>query len=325
MKRILFLLTAMSIGMVTSGAVAGSLPGPVVETDWLKSNLENVVILDIRSDLKSFAAKPVFKKNKKTGKNVLVRVGGHIKNARLVNYRKIRGKRKIDGREVTRMIIPRTDFEALIQKAGINKGDVVVVVSKGLSTGDMTAATRIFWQMKYYGHDDIAILNGGLAQWLVDGNEVSTGLEAYAKGNWVATTERKNLLATSAQIQDAAASGKYEIIDNRPIDQYLGVWHKSYVYKPGHIPGARIFPVELMMRSTPPVKFLPPDELRKLMIAMRIDPKAPAVNYCNSGHLASGGWFVMHEILGNKNVSLYDGSMHQWTLEKRPTEVMILH
>jgi thiosulfate/3-mercaptopyruvate sulfurtransferase len=55
-----------------------------------------------------------------------------------------------------------------------------------------------------------------------------------------------------------------------------------------------------------------------LMRASGIDPKAPTVAYCNTGHLASGAWFVMSEILGNHSTRLYDGSMSLWTREKRP-------
>jgi thiosulfate/3-mercaptopyruvate sulfurtransferase len=50
----------------------------------------------------------------------------------------------------------------------------------------------------------------------------------------------------------------------------------------------------------------------------------PAVSYCNSGHLAAGPWFIEYELIGNKKTSLYDGSMHLWTLQKRPVEGVTL-
>ena len=55
---------------------------------------------------------------------------------------------------------------------------------------------------------------------------------------------------------------------------------------------------------------------------MGVKTDAKTITYCNSGHLASGGWFMMHELMGNKNVKLYDGSMHEWTLEKHPVTAM---
>ena len=312
----------MLVFMQASSAMSATVPGPVVETDWLKVNLSEIVVLDVRSDLKSFIAKPKYKTNAKTGKKKFVSVGGHIKGAHLLNYKKARATRKVDGRDVTRMGLPKPAFEKLMQEAGINRDAPIIIVSKGMSTGDMTAATQIFWQLKYFGHDDVAILNGGMAQWIMDGNEISTAAANLTKGNWVAQTERKELLASSEQVKAASDSGKISIIDARSMDQYFGIWHKSYVYADGHIASARPLPPQLMMRAKMPVKFLSARDVKKIMIATHINPKSASISYCNSGHLASGAWFVMHEILGNKNASVYDGSMHQWTLEKRPTVVL---
>ncbi|MGB5396371.1 MAG: rhodanese-like domain-containing protein, partial [Gammaproteobacteria bacterium] len=62
--------------------------------------------------------------------------------------------------------------------------------------------------------------------------------------------------------------------------------------------------------------------VRQMATELGISPDANMITYCNSGQLASASWFVFSELLGNKNVKLYDGSMHQWALEKRPVSVM---
>lgn len=296
-------------------AVAGSLPGPVVETDWLANNKSNVVILDIRKDVKSFIKKPKYKKNKKTGKKKLAKVGGHIPGAILVNYKKLRAAKKIDGRKVVKMIVSKSAFEKLMQSSGVNKDSNVVIVSKGQDNGDMTMATRLYWQMKYYGHDNMAILNGGTAQWILDKRAINTKKSKAKKGNWLATAERKEILATSAEVE-AAVKAKTQLVDTRPISLYLGTWRKkSYVFANGHIPGAKAFPNELL--TTPmPAKFLSVSKSKTLFEQMGINADKQSVAYCNSGHLATGSWFVMSELMGNKNVKMYDGSMHQWTLEK---------
>ena len=54
--------------------------------------------------------------------------------------------------------------------------------------------------------------------------------------------------------------------------------------------------------------------------ASGVDPQASTITYCNTGHLASSAWFVLSEVLGNKQTRLYDGSMHEWTLEKRAVQ-----
>ncbi|MCK5387161.1 MAG: sulfurtransferase [Gammaproteobacteria bacterium] len=302
-------------------AYAVNLSGPLVETDWLAKNKGDVVILEIRKDVKSFKKKPVFKKNKKTGKSKLKKVAGHIPGSILVNYKKLRSKKKIDGRTVVKMIVSKSAFEKLMQASGVNKNSAVVIVSKGQGDGDVTMATRLYWQMKYYGHDNMAILNGGMAQWIVDKRKVSSKAIKAKKGNWIATAERNEIFATSKDVA-AAVKAKSQLVDTRPISLYLGTWRKkSYVFANGHIPGAKPYPNELLS-SKMPAKFLKVSDSKSLFEQMGIKTDKKSITYCNSGHLATGSWFVLSELMGNKNVKMYDGSMHQWTLEKRDVTKM---
>jgi thiosulfate/3-mercaptopyruvate sulfurtransferase len=281
-----------------------------------------LVILDVRADVRSFTQEPRFYKDKKTGKPVLAAVGGHIPGAVLVPYKDIRTKRKVGDLEVDKMIPAKADFEKLIRASGVNRDSAVVVVTQGESDGDVTIATRMYWQLKYYGHDNLAILDGGMAQWLTEGREVSVAMSRPAPGDWSATAERSELFASSEDVAAAAGDPSSQLMDNRPISQYLGTARKPYVFAAGHIPSAKHFPTELITEAGAPAKFLPTEELRQLARAMGLDEAKPTISYCNSGHLASGGWFVMHELLGNKDVKLYDGSMHEWTLEQRPVTRM---
>lgn len=324
MKKIIALF-AIAVSIVTSTEVsAGQLPGPLVETDWLAKNLANVTILDVRADLKSFNAKPVFITNKKSGKKKLVKIGGHIPGARLVNYKKTRTTVEINGKKVQKMLPDKATFEKLMQKTGLNKNSTIVIVTKGQNNGDMTMATRLYWQLKYFGQDDMAILNGGMAQWILDGRQLSGVAEKSVHGNWIATAERKDILATTDDVSKALRNKSTQLIDNRTLDLYLGTWKKSYVYDEGHIPGAKIFPNSVMTTHGTPAKFFSVEEIRKLSNGLGINAGKETITYCNSGHLASGGWFIMHELLGNKNVKLYDGSMHEWTLNKGKVKSMTM-
>ena len=317
MKKVKLLLVTGFIMLFSNGLLAASVPGPLVETSWLAKNKSNVVILEIRKDVKSFTKKPVFSKNKKTGKLKLKKVAGHIPGSTLVNYKNLRSNKKIDGRTVQKMLVGKVAFEKVMQDAGVNKNSAVVIVSKGENNLDLTMATRFYWQMKYYGHDNMTILNGGMAQWLIDKRKLSTKATKPAKGNWVSTAERNNILATSKDVE-SAVSKKGQLVDTRPISLYLGTWRKkSYVYANGHIPGAKPFPNELLS-SKMPAKFLNPSDSKSLLQQMGVKTDKESITYCNSGHLATGSWFVLSELLGNKNVKMYDGSMHEWTLEKHP-------
>lgn len=313
----------MALMLFSGTALAVKVPGPLVDSAWLAKHLNEVVVLDVRKDTKSFVMPPRFAVDKKTKKKKLASVGGHIPGSVLVDYGKIRSKQKVGGHEYQKMLPGKQAMEALIQAHGVNQDSAIIIVSKGQNNGDMTGATRLYWQLKYYGHDNMAILNGGVGQWINDRQKVTITPTKSARGNWKATAERHEILATSEDVARAMKDPSVQLVDNRPIAQYLGTYYKkSYVYAAGHIPGAKSFPNELLTKPSTPAQFLPVKTLSDLSKAMGINPNKQTITYCNSGHLATGGWFYMHEMLGNKNVKMFDGSMHQWTKEKRPVVTM---
>jgi thiosulfate/3-mercaptopyruvate sulfurtransferase len=321
MKRYTLALSVLFL-LLGRSAFAVELPGPLVDTAWLAKHHKQVVVLDVRADVKSFTEAPVYATDKKTGKKVLAKVSGHIPGSVLVDYKNVRTKRKVGNLEVDYLIPEKSIFEKLMQDAGVNRDSTVVIATKGVNNLDMTMATRVYWQLKYFGDDKIAILNGGLNEWIKDGHEVSTAPSSAKPGNWVATAEHKELLASSDDVAKAVKDKQVQLVDNRPLSQYLGVAKQPYVYEYGHIPGAKPYPNELFVAAGGPAKFLPTPQLKDLAKQMGVKTDAKTITYCNSGHLASGGWFMMHELMGNKNVKLYDGSMHEWTLEKHPVTAM---
>lgn len=306
--------------MGSTNAFALQVPGPLVDTQWLAKNQQNVTIIEVRKDVKSYTASPVFAKDKKSGKNKLAKVGGHIPHSSLVNYKQVRQNRTVNGKMVKFLIPEKSAFEKLMQTAGLNKNSTIVIVSKGENNHDMTMATRLYWELKYFGQDNMAILNGGVAQWINDGHKVSSASSKSAKGNWVATAERKEILATSDDVAKAIKDGKTQLLDTRSLSQYMGMWKKPTLKTAGHIPGARVFPNELL--TSPKNKFYPAAKMKQLTAQLGLKSTGKTITYCNTGHLASGSWFVMHELLGDKSAKLYDGSMHEWTLENRPTVAM---
>ncbi len=324
MNTIARFCTLAALLLASGTAVAVQLPGPLVDAAWLEKNLAKVTVLDVRNDIKSFTTAPMYTRDMKTGQQQLARIGGHIPGALITSYKHVRRARLINGNRVTRMLPDQKDFEYFMQLVGLNKDSTVVIVSKGEGIGDMTMATRLYWQLKYYGQDNLAILDGGMASWLMDKREVSTDGKRPPQGNWEITTERKALLATSDDVAAVVKTGAAQLVDTRSLAQYLGTYKKSYVFAKGHIPGAKPFPNEMLTKPSAPATFTPIKTLRTLAAELKIDTDKDIITYCNSGHLASGSWFVFSELMGNKNVRLYDGSMHQWTLEKRPVTALKL-
>ncbi len=322
MKRLERLLATLFMLSCSTLVHAIQVPGPLVETDWLDKHQGEVVILDVRKDTKTFTEGPVFKTDKKTGKRQLQKTGGHIAGAAPVNYKHVHAAREIEGDKVMHPIPEKAEFEKLMQKSGVNRDSAVVIMSEGKGNEDLAMATLLYWELKYYGHDNMGILNGGLAQWLVDGRKIVMTAAEPSTGNWQATAERGTILASAADVMGAMKTGSAQLVDNRSLGEYLGIQSKTNVKANGHIPGARVFPGELMGSERLPAKFLPVDELRQLLQAMHIRDEAAAITYCNSGQTASEGWFILSELLGNRDVRLYAGSMQEWTLKKLPVNTM---
>lgn len=295
---------------------------PLIETDWLAKHIEDVVVLDIRTDKKGFMSTPAYHQNKKNNERTLARVGGHIPGAQFILYKNVRDKRLFDGKTFKYMIIESDKFKNIMQTAGVNQDSHVVITTNAESVFDLTIASRMYWQIKYYGHNKVSILNGGTAQWISDGREISSTAHEIPVGDWKANQEIPSILADSHQVMAAVQNAEIQIVDIRPLGQYLGTFKSSKVSAKGHIPTAKVLPVDLLSNRDMPIKFSSKQELLELANALGIDSQQPLITYCNSGHMASGGWFVFHELLGNKLAKLYDGSMHQWTHEGRPVVTM---
>lgn len=317
-------LYMLAAALLARNAYGLELPGPVVETDWLAAHLAQVRLLDVRADAASFTRQAVLVRKRFTGDLRIQTLGAHIPGATLVEFQTIRTSREIDERDVRYMLPETAEFEELMQSWGVNRGDVIVIAHGGMTNSDVTMATRLYWQIKYFGHTQVAILNGGMAQWLVEGRQATLENPQVTTGNWESGELNAAIYASSEAVEDALQGNDVVLLDTRSLGQYLGIHKQSYVRGRGHIPGARVFPSELLTTDRPPLLFADSGDIRQMAVALGIDPDADMITYCNSGQWASGSWFAFHELLGNTNVSVYDGSMHQWALEKRPVTKMIM-
>lgn len=321
MKQSLSKLTAATVtAFGLACAHAGVLPGPLVDVQWLASHLDTVQVVEVRSNVKSFTAKPEFEVDAKTGKKTLTDVGGHIPNARLIDMKNMRVERNVGDLKVKYMIPERAAFEKAIQAAGIDADKPIVLVPVGTDAADVDEALRVYWQFKVYGEDNMAVLDGGVSSWLSEGRDYSSDAALANAGNWVAKADRTaQYFASSEDVAKAVKDKNTMLVDARDMKAYHGLGKRDYVFAYGHIENAKLFSPDLMFKiSGVSMKFMAPNTYRALLTAQGVDSAAPSISYCNSGHLASGPWFVESEILGNKSARLYDGSMHEWTLEKRP-------
>ncbi len=300
-------VAAMSSAAMSSAALASQ---PLVSVDWLKANLDNpeVVVLDIRSAI--------------SGSSKESYAQAHIPGAIHSDY--VQAGWRVQNADGTPGMLPGADHLAkLIGGLGIDNDSHVVVVSRGANSLEMGAATRVYWTFKVAGHDKISILDGGLAAWVAERdpntNRPVNPLESGVVEPEPATFEvnmRPELLATKEDVQAALQAGT-PVIDHRPTDQYLGVTKPGPVARPGTITGASSVPETWLTTNNAGV-MRSRAELAKLHEAAGAPTSGEVINFCNSGHWASLGWFVNSEILGNKQARVYDGSMIEWSKADLP-------
>ena len=312
-----FATLAALLGLAaTSLANALELPGPVVSPAWLAQHPDEVNIVDVRSDLATFTLAPTFTTTE--GKKSLTTAGGHIPGALLLDFGKTRVSRMIDNREIKWMLPEQKDFQSLLRGIGVKAGRPTVIVSDGASGEDFDMAARVYWSMKVYGDDHLAVLDGGTRAWLQGGMPFATTVATPVAGNWAATAPRLRYVASSADVA-AAIGTDVQIVDARPTPFYLGLTKKPVVGQAGHIKGAVNFPPDLRTLSKDDgTHLLSPAEYTEIFKHLDMAAQKPSITYCNTGHLAAGAWFVQSEVMRNPDTKLYDGSMLEWTTEGRP-------
>ena len=319
------IMLGLATVVVSAASYALTVPGPVVDVAWLAKHQSQVQIVEIRSDVGSFKRQPEIEVNKKTGKKGIIVVGGHIADARLIDMKTIRVTRKVGDLSVQSLIPERADFEKIMQSAGVDAGKPMVLVPMGQSTEDINDAARLYWQLKVYGETNMALLDGGVAAWLLSGREVTQAPVAAKTGTWKAAAEQTQWLAESAEVA-AQSHRKEQLVDGRPAPMFYGLTKRSTVQSYGHIENAKLVTPDVLTNTVQGAAFFfSPKTYASLFAAAGIDASKPTIAYCNTGHLASGAWFVLAEIVGNPQAKLYDGSMHQWALEKRPTVAVSLN
>lgn len=290
-----------TLGFHAMAAHALEVPGPVATTDWVAKHLQQVTLLDVRKDTESYAK-------------------GHIPGAVLLNWKQVRVKRQENGVDFIKLVPTPEQFEQQMQAAGVNQDSAVVVTSKGAASKDLTFATRLYWTLKYYGHDNVTFLDGGTRKWAADKHPLSEKVPTPKPGDFKPGKPRADILATVPQVQAAIQDPAVSLLDGRVQEYYFGLEYKSsYVYAKGHIPTAHNLPHVLLFKhdkASDTTLLRPVEELKALFQAVQVDPAKPVIAYCDSGHYSTGHWFVLHELLGNSGAASFDGSMHQWTKDK---------
>ena len=132
------------------------------------------------------------------------------------------------------------------------------------------------------------------------------------QGNFVASFKPNTYISTENVAEIVEQQKEVVLLDGRTEDQFLGKAKHKKAKLSGRIPGA----LHLSQANSYDTKSNRLKDQKELESIYSIIDSKPIVSYCNTGHWAATNWFVLSEVLGKKNVKLYDGSMVEWTANK---------
>lgn len=203
---------------------------------------------------------------------------------------------------------PLPSIEALAAafgRLGISRGDQVIVYDQ--DTG--LFASRLWWSLRYLGHDDVALLEGGWATWTREGRAVATGDEARPATTFE-VQPRPAMRVDVAEVSSRVGDPRAVLIDARGPDRFEGR-NETLDRVAGHIPGARN--VFYKSNLADDGAMLPPEQLRETYRqALGARPPQDAIMYCGSGVSACLNLLAM-EHAGLPGTKLYVGSWSEWS------------
>lgn len=267
-------------------------PRALVSTQWVQEHLEDkdVRIAEVDYDPTS---------------NYML---GHIPNAVLIDWRKDMND------PVSRDIVSPEALQELLRRLGVNEGMTLVLY------GDFNNwfAAFAYWVLKYYGFEDVRLMNGGRKKWLLEERPLSKDIPTFPPGNWSFKGRVDRALRVFLPyVKEVIGHPDHVLVDVRSPKEYTGEilappeYPTEHAQRGGHIPSAINVPWSLAVNEQDGT-FKPVEELRALYEGRGITPDKEIVTYCRIGERASITFFVLRELLGYPRVKVYDGGWTEW-------------
>jgi thiosulfate/3-mercaptopyruvate sulfurtransferase len=272
--------------MGSNGHIAN--PDSLVTTDWAVEHLNDPGVRFVEVDVDTTAYEK-----------------GHLPGAVGWNWRNDLQARP------ARDIAPKEQLEQLLSKSGIGPETTVVLYGDN----NNWFAAYAYWTLKYYGLDNVKLINGGRVKLEAEGRQFSTDVPSPAAASFKfsgATNE-----AIRAYRDDVAERiGKAGLVDVRSPGEYSGELlapenlPQEGAQRGGHIPTAVSIPWATAVQEDG--SFKSTDELKEIYGGKGITADREVIAYCRIGERSAHTWFVLKELLGYPDVRNYDGSWTEW-------------
>jgi thiosulfate/3-mercaptopyruvate sulfurtransferase len=276
-------------------------PEYLVETDWLADHLGDpgVRIFDCTTHL---IPDPKVTYQVVSGRADFEKA--HIPGAQFIDVQ----ADVSDTSQKLRFMLPSADaFAAAMRRFGVNTGSRAVLYS----AANPWWATRVWWLLRIFGHDNAAVLNGGLQKWRRENRPLESGPASSCAPGDFTVREVRDLMVGKEEVRAAIGDGATCTINALLPEQHRGAGGTSYG-RPGRIAGSVNVPAAHLLDPETNT-FLPPDELRARFARYGAKDRR-VITYCGGGIAASADAFVL-TMLGHENVRLYDASLSEWAAD----------
>ncbi|MBQ4780926.1 sulfurtransferase [Pectobacterium versatile] len=226
---------------------------------------------------------------------------GHIPGAQFID---VQADLSDNSHRYKYMLPTPENFAAAMTRFGVRPDTRVVVYS----SADPWWATRVWWLLRVFGFDNVAVLDGGLQKWRREHLPLESGKGRHRPAGQFIASLRPHLIAEKTEVLAAIGNQHICILSARQPAQFSGAEGNNYG-RAGRITGSHNLPAASLFDADSGT-YLPLDRLRKAAAALDLNNKK-VIAYCGHGVAASADVFVL-TLLGHPNVALYDASLSEW-------------
>lgn len=269
-----------------------ALPGSLVPTDWLAAHADDPTVRIVDGTY--------FLPHLKRDAGAEVRAA-HIPGAVWFDIDDI----KDPGNPLPHMLPDAQTFAAKVGALGLGSEHAIVAYD---AVGLMSAA-RVWWMFRAFGHDNVAVLDGGLPKWRKEGRPIASGDTVPTPARFTPRF-RPELVRDLAAVTEALGSAGAQVIDARSRGRFNGTEAEVRPgLRGGHMPGAKSLPFTELLGTD--ATMLPREQLGARFRDAGVDLQQPIVTSCGSGVTACVLALGLHQ-LGRADVAIYDGSWTEW-------------